>query len=107
MIAETWFKWTVSVQRLTGNGAYGPVHADAVPVLGRITAKRKLIRAVDGTEVISEARVSMSVDTADIPVGSLITLPERFGGRVAEVLQDQRHDDGNDLTPNYYSVDIT
>lgn len=107
-LAAVWFKWPVIVERLEGSGAYGDVFADPVEIpRTKISAKRKLVRAADGTEVISEARVSMPADTDPIPEGSRVTLPERFGGRVATVLADQVHDDGADLTPNFYSVDLT
>jgi hypothetical protein len=106
-IAAAWFVWPVSVQRHAGEGPYEPAFDPAVTVLGKITTKRKLVKAADGSEVISEARVSVHVNTALIPVGSLVTFPPEFGGRTAVVLAEQRHDDGNGLTPNFYSVDLT
>ncbi|MDV6276378.1 hypothetical protein R3Q06_23035 [Rhodococcus erythropolis] len=106
-IAAQWFVWSVSVQRHAGEGPYGPAHEPAVTVLGKITTKRKLVKAADGSEVISEARVSMHVNTLTIPVGSLVTFPPEFGGRTAEVLAEQRHHDGNGSTPNFYSIDLT
>lgn len=107
-LAAIWFKWPIIVERFLGDGSYGPVFEDPdVIPLTKITARRKKVLAPDGTEVISEARVSMPVNTALIPTGSRVTLPERFGGRVAIVLADQVHDDGADLTPNFYSIDLT
>lgn len=107
IIAAQWFVWPVSVQRHKGEGPFGPAYEPEVTVLAKVTTKRKLVRAADGAEVISEARVSMHVNTALIPVGSLVTFPPEFGGRTAVVLAEQRHDDGNGLTPNFYSVDLT
>ncbi len=95
------------VARKIGDGAHGPVHAAPVEVLGKITAKRKKVLAPDGSEVISEARVSMSATTELIPPGSLVTLPPEFGGRTAEVLAEQLHHDGPAEPPNFYSVDLT
>lgn len=106
-IAAAWFVWPITVQRHAGEGPYGPAYEPAVTVNAKVTTKRKLIRAADGSEVISEARVSMHVNTPLIPVGSLVTFPPEFGGRTAVVLAEQRHDDGNGLTPNFYSVDLT
>lgn len=112
-IAAAWFVWPITVQRHAGEGPYGPAYdppdsgTAEHPLLGKITTKRKLVRAADGSEVISEARVSMHVNTALIPVGSLVTFPPEFGGRTAVVLAEQRHNDGNGLTPNYYSIDLT
>lgn len=107
-LAAIWFKWPIVVERFAGTGAYGDVFdpPDTIEHT-KITAKRKKVVAPDGTEVISEAGVSMPVDTPLIPPGSRVTLPARFGGRVATVITDQVHDDGADLTPNFYSVDLT
>lgn len=113
IIAAQWFVWPVSVQRHKGEGPFGPAYeppdsgTPENPLLAKVTTKRKLVRAADGSEVISEARVSMHVNTPQIPVGSLVTFPPEFGGRTAEVLAEQRHDDGNGLTPNFYSIDLT
>ena len=108
MQAQIWFKWPIIVERFAGDGAFGPVFDAPVTIPAtKITAKRKKVMAPDGSEVISEAGVSMGVDTPLIPPGSRVTLPERFGGRVAMVITDQVHDDGADLTPNFYSIDLT
>ena len=112
-LAAIWFTWPITVQRHAGEGPYEPVFdppdsgTPEKPLLGKVTMKRKLVKTVDGTEVISEARVSLPVGTALIPVDSLVHLPPEFGGRTAQVLQAQLHHDGNDLTPNFYSVDLT
>lgn len=102
-----WWQWPITVQRKTGDGAYGPVFATAVTLMGKVTAKRKKVLAPDGTEVISEARVSLPAGTELIPPGSLVTLPAAFGGRECEVLAEQLHHDGAGLTPNFYSIDLT
>ncbi|MBM4542743.1 hypothetical protein GS532_16785 [Rhodococcus hoagii] len=104
---EHWWRWPVMVERHAGEGADGPVFDPPVVVAGRISAKRKKVLAPDGTEVISEARVSMSATTPLIPPGSRVTLPDPFGGRTAEVLAEQPHHDGAGLTPNFYSIDLT
>lgn len=102
-----WWQWPVMVQRKIGDGPYGPAWAAPVQIVGKVTAKRKKVLAADGSEVISEARVSMPATTALIPPGSLVTLPSEFGGRTAEVLAEQLHHDGVGRTPNFYSVDLT
>lgn len=102
-----WWQWPVTVARKTGDGPYGPAHADPVTILGKVAAKRKKVLATDGSEVISEARVSMPATTALIPPGSLVTLPPEFGGRTAEVITEQLHHDGLGRTPNFYSIDLT
>lgn len=102
-----WWNWDVSVTRKTGDGAYGPVFAAPVTLRGKVTAKRKKVLAGDGSETISEARVSFPADTSIIPVGSLVTLPPEWGSREAEVLAEALHHDGAGLTPNFYSIDLT
>ncbi|WP_197023703.1 hypothetical protein [Rhodococcus sp. UNC363MFTsu5.1] len=102
-----WWRWPVQVKRKAGEGPYGPAFDPPVTVVGKITAKRKKVLAPDGSEVISEARVSLPASTALIPPGSEITLPPEFSGRTAEVLAEQLHHDGAGRTPNYYSVDLT
>ncbi|MBH0119844.1 hypothetical protein I0Q12_10075 [Rhodococcus sp. CX] len=102
-----WWRWPMLVARKIGDGPYGPAHDAPVELLGKVTAKRKKVLAPDGSEVISEARVSMPATTPLIPPGSLVTLPPEFGGRTAEVLAEQLHHDGAGRTPNFYSVDLT
>ncbi|NMM84310.1 hypothetical protein B2J88_08045 [Rhodococcus sp. SRB_17] len=112
-LAAIWFRFPITVERHAGEGPFGPTFEEPdsgtpeKPLLGKVTAKRKLVRAADGTEVISEARVSLPAGTALIPVDSLVRLPPEFGGRTAQVLADQLHHDGSGLTPNFYSVDLT
>lgn len=102
-----WWQWPVQVARKVGDGPYGSEYADPVTVMGKVTAKRKKVLAPDGSEVISEARVSMPATTELIPPGSLVTLPPKFGGRECEVLAEQLHHDGLGRTPNFYSIDLT
>ncbi|MBM4722535.1 hypothetical protein GS439_06785 [Rhodococcus hoagii] len=105
---EHWWRWPVTVERLAGHGADGPVFDPKDTSLrGKITNKRKKVLAPDGSEVISEARVSMPANTPLIPPGSRVTLPDAFGGRTAEVLAEQLHHDGAGEAPNFYSIDLT
>lgn len=102
-----WWQWDVTVARKIGDATYGPVFAAPVTVRGKVSAKRKKVLAADGSETISEARVSLPATTAIIPVGSLVTLPPEWGSREAEVLAEALHHDGAGLTPNFYSIDLT
>lgn len=106
-LLAVWWQWPVTVQRKTGDSPYGPAFDPPVTVKGKVTAKRKKVLAPDGSEVISEARVSMPATTPLIPPGSLVTLPAEFGGRECEVLAEQLHHDGLGRTPNFYSIDLT
>ncbi len=102
-----WWRWPVTVKRKLGDGAYGPVFAAPVTVMVKLSAKRRKVLAADGTEIVSEARASSAASTPIIPVGSLVTLPPEWGSREAEVLAEALHHDGNGLTPNFYSIDLT
>ncbi|OZC62356.1 hypothetical protein CH267_02125 [Rhodococcus sp. 06-621-2] len=102
-----WWKWPIAVKRKLGDGANGPVFDGPITHFGKITQKRKMIRNVAGTEVVSEARVSLAALTPLIQVGSLVIFPASFGGREAEVLAEQLHHSGMDETPNFYSIDLT
>ncbi|WP_395704816.1 hypothetical protein [Rhodococcus ruber] len=100
-----WWVWPVLVERCTGTGTFGKTYDPPVEILARITTKRRLIVGPDGSEVVSEARISMPVGTPLIPVESRVTLPSAFGGRPAAVLADQLHHGGEDI-PNFYSIDV-
>lgn len=48
---------TVTVTPYLGEGAYGPSYGDPVTVDCRVTYERKLVRATDGDEVVSESTI--------------------------------------------------
>ena len=99
------FAIPITVYRKTADGAAGAIFAAADASLkGRVRNERKLVRSVDGSEVISEAAVSLPLNTATIPVGSRVTLPDN---RTAFVLAEAKHDSGLPFMPNYYSIDLT
>lgn len=102
-----WWRHTTTVERLTGHGAYGPVHAPAADVVGAIDHRRRLVRAADGEQVISETTVRYPPTTAAIPPGSRVTLPATHGGRTAVVIAESRHDTGGQPTPDHLEVALT
>lgn len=98
LLAQEWFTTPVQVQRLTGSGAYGPVHAAAVEVLGAVDARVRLVRDPTGAEVTSSTTVVFPGGT-DVPVGSLVTLPASHGARTATVLAVGVYDAGRADVP--------
>lgn len=103
------YTWPIVVERKIGQGAAGTVFAAPDGTDGtlkaRVRAERKLVRSAQGQEVISEARVTLPVDTPIIPPGSRVTLPARWSNRVALVIVEGLHDAG--LPIAFYAVDLT
>lgn len=103
LLAAQWFTTPVQVRRLTGSGAYGPVHAAAVEVLGAVDARVRLVRDPTGAEVTSSTTVVFPGGT-DVPVGSLVTLPASHGDRTATVLAVGVYDAGRADVPSTVEV---
>lgn len=97
------FTQSVEVKRLTGDGAYGPIHAAEVTILGRVKRGNKLVLSAKGDEVVSSVQVSMSVSESDIPAGSLARVD---GGEWRPVVAEARHVGGFAQSPDYYSIDL-
>lgn len=98
------YRIPITVERLVGTGPHGSVYADPDgPLLCRLRNERRLVRAADGREVVSEAGASLPIATPTIPVGSKVTLPD---GRTSLVLAEARHETGIEFMPHYYSIDL-
>jgi hypothetical protein len=93
-LAALWFAYSVSVERLTGAGSYGPVLATATTESAMIDPGNKLVRSGTGEQVVSSARVFLPIATAAVPDGSRVTLPATFGGRSATVITSLPHASG-------------
>lgn len=65
----------VTVEAYQGSGAYADAYAAAVQVSCWVDAKRRLIRAPDGSQVVSETTVLAALDTV-APARSRVTLPD-------------------------------
>lgn len=87
-----WYRIPVQVKRLTGVGAKGKITAAAVTELAWVDDTRQMVRDIDGNEVLSETTVYLPLTVADVPLGSLVTLPASFGGRQSTVLAVSRRD---------------
>lgn len=66
---------TVTIEAYAGSGPYGDTYAAAVQVSCWVDVKRKLVRAPDGSQVISESTVLVPLDTT-APARSRVTLPD-------------------------------
>ncbi len=67
-------KGLVSYRPKLGEGTYGPQYGDpVVPKRAAIDDKRKLIRAADGRELMSQSRIALDLEHL-MPVGSLVTI---------------------------------
>lgn len=82
----------VNVRDLLENTGMGPGHAPPRPVLAFAEDEQKIVRARDGSEVVSTSQVHTNFDEI-IPLGSLVTVwPGLAGEREAEVLAIGRHE---------------
>lgn len=75
---------SVTVRHKTGDGAYGPVHAEPVTVSRcQVDERTTLVRDSSGAEVVSSTTVRVRPGYGSAPAGSLVTLPS---GREATIL---------------------
>ncbi|QDH47613.1 head-tail connector protein [Gordonia phage Madeline] len=97
------FTQPFTVRRKTGDGAVGPIYADPVTLRGRVNATNRLVIDDRGNQVLSAAKISMSITEDDIPTGS----QARVGvGPWRTVIADSRHVGGFHKSPDYYSIDL-
>lgn len=97
-----WWSEPFWVRRLIGNGSEGEVFGPRVPMLGRVRNQNRMVRDASGNEVVSSSAVSMAVDTAVIPVDSLIDFGDPESPR--RVIAEASHKAVG--TPNFYSIDL-
>lgn len=96
----------VEVRTRTGTGSLGDTYADGVDVTVWVDEKRRLVRAADASEVISEATLhDADVTHAGLYAdGSLITLPS---GRVATTITTRVLTSGALQLPDHIEVAVT
>jgi len=83
MPSQWLFADSVSVQTLTGHGAYGPVYATAATKTCKVSITRQLVRNAVGAEVVSEMTIyAQPADEAAFAPESLVT----FAGRTSQVI---------------------
>ena len=103
-LLAAWWQHQVVVERYTGSAAYGDTYAAPVTITGLVDDSRKLVRTQQGDEVVSSATVYFPASTADIPLGSRVTLPATFGSLEGSVIESKRHDAGTQPTPDHLEV---
>lgn len=72
MIPDRLLVHTASVAPYLGAGAYGDSYGDAFNLPCYFEGKRQLVRASDGSEVISEG--TLYANPGDVPAGSKVTI---------------------------------
>lgn len=80
------------VQKYTGTGAHGDVFAAPVTIPCIIDSKRRLVRSLDGKEVISEATVLTKRE--HLPLFEPRSRVRLNGGRVTHVITVADRNDG-------------
>lgn len=88
----------VLVETLTGTGGMGDVFAAPVELVCLVDDRRRLVRAADGTEVVSESTVFAPAGTTSLTPGSRVLLPS---GRTSVVLALTVADSGGMDLPDH------
>lgn len=94
---------TVTIEALTGEGAYGPVYADPAAVRCFLDEQTRLVRSSNGEQVTSSSTAYARLDTT-APAGSRVTLPD---GRQTTVIAALRRDGGAMVTPDHLEIQLT
>lgn len=93
---------TVSVETFEGTGAYGDQYATAADVACFVEDSRRMVRNLDGDEVISESTLYAKLDQApNLVAKSRVTLPD---GRKSIVILKKDRDDGGMGAPQHVEV---
>ncbi len=103
LLARLWFTETLGVERLEGNGAYGPSFASSVSLSGAIDHGSKEVMTPTGDTRISSARVFLPVETDAVPLGSKVTLPDAHGAGTFQVVAVSVHRSGQ-ATPDHVEL---
>lgn len=103
-LPKLWLQHEVTVEPYDGNsGARGPRFGAPVAVPCFLEEKRRMVRAKDGTEVVSSATFYCRLDAVDAVPESRVTLPD---GRVTTVLVQARHEGGKLPLPDHLEVSL-
>lgn len=102
-LADFWVH-TVTVRTVTGTGGMGTTYAAPAPVPCFVEEKRRLVRAPDGAQVVSEATVYAPAGTTALSPGSLVALPS---GRTATVITSSVLDGGDLDLPDHVAAALT
>jgi len=85
----------VKVRDLSAVGGMGSRYSQPRTVAAEVKDEQRLVRNVDGAEVVSSTQVTVPLSTV-VPIGSLVTVwPGTSSEREAEVLAVGRDDNGD------------
>lgn len=73
-VRRSLLKDQVEVTTRTGEGAYGPIFADPVTVWCDVDETRRLVRAAEGDETVSEATLTLHPQTRTVPAEGAATV---------------------------------
>ena len=92
---------TVAVEPYQGRGAYGDVWGDAVPVLAFVDQARRVVRAADGSQVVSETTLYTRLGET-VPARSRVTFPD--GAETLVIAAKRRDGFGNGDLPEHLEI---
>lgn len=103
-----WWVHTVGVRRLVSSGSLDILDpappVDPVTVTGFWHDGAKLVRDLQGNEVVSSAQFAHPITDERIPPGSKVTAPTQFGGRTCTVIATATGDGGGNPTPDHHEL---
>ncbi|MFD0852355.1 hypothetical protein ACFQ07_08980 [Actinomadura adrarensis] len=98
---------TVRVEPFTGDGPFGPTYGPAADVQCFRDDKRRLVRASDKSEVISETTLYMRT-TETCPAGSRVTLDAGTPAeRISTAITSAQRSGAGAPTPDHLEVTLT
>lgn len=101
-----WWRHPVTIERLTGASVHGDQYAAGEDATGFIDDRTRMVRDAGGDEVVSQTTVLLPKGTANVPLGSYVTLPAAFDTRRARVIAASRHDGAGLATPDHLELSL-
>jgi len=102
MIPAFLLQHTVTIEAFQGNGANGPVYGTPLVVPCFRDDKRRLVRAPNGSQVVSESTVYCQPGTVAPPESRI-----NLGTRIATVITTADRDGGTLPVPSHVEVNCT
>lgn len=95
-----WLQHSVTIEPYAGSGAYGDTYGAPVVIPCWVEQGRKLVRAEDGSETVSETTIYAQPGTT-APARSRVTLP---GGATTVVISTSDRDGGTLPLPSHVEI---
>lgn len=99
-LLSMWLQHSVTIEPYAGSGAYGDTYGAPVVVSCWVEQGRKLVRAEDGSEAVSETTIYAQPGTV-AKARSRVTLP---GGSVTVVISTSDRDGGALPLPSHVEI---